>query len=355
MNRWLTSLLLASVVFTAQRAWAGCTKDTDCKGDRICVAGACTAPTSPAAVVAPAAPAQVTLTEPMIAEIYMKGDVTSALNEANAAKLTDLAARLTAISQAYGAAYAARQAGNVDEAIRQYELVLQYDRAVATRDNAYSNAAREALAALYASRPAPAQQPYSAPPMPAAPPQYAVPAQPYGVEVAPQGPRTVNFSGRALEYTVNGQHCTAPCSMTLPAGSHVMQVRGLGSYRLNLTTDVTRVEAKKGSPSTAIIGGLALAATPFLFWAGAVTPRDCTYTSYGNYRCDEGKKIALYVLASLTGVLGIVGLPIGISSATRTNVTVNGQEVYRASREVTFTPMLAFTGTGGFLGGQLSF
>lgn len=361
MKRWLSTLCLSLVALTARHAFAGCSKDTDCKGDRICVAGACTAPsatpaTTPASAPAaaptppPAAPAAVTLTEPMIAEIYMKGDVTSAINEAKAAGLTDLVGRLTAISQAYGAAYAAQQARNVDEAIRQYEFVVQYDRAVATRDNAYSSAARTALASLYAEKNrAPAATPatpYAAQPA-YAPPMVAVPG------ATPD--RTVTFSGRALEYVVEGQRCTAPCSMTLPAGVHTMEVRGLGRYRLAVNTDVTRVEARKGSPATAIIGGIALAAAPFLFWAGAVTPPDCRYNSYGSYTCDEGKKILAYVSASLFLVLGLVGLPVGIADATRTNVTVNGAQTYRASREVKFTPLLAFTGNGGFLGGQLSF
>jgi hypothetical protein len=40
-----------------QSAWADCTKDTDCKGDRICTAGACTDPPPPPALEALPAPA----------------------------------------------------------------------------------------------------------------------------------------------------------------------------------------------------------------------------------------------------------------------------------------------------------
>lgn len=357
MHRWFSTLCFSVVALTAQQAVAGCSKDTDCKGDRICVAGACTAPSAapaPAPAAAPTPPpAAVTLTEPMIAEIYMKGDVTSALNEARAAGLGDLVARLTAVSQAYGAAYAAQQARNVDEAIRQYELVVQYDRAIATRDNAYSSAARNALASLYAEKsrmPAAAPaQPYAAPPA-AAQPAYAPPMVAAPTAAAPAD-RTVTFSGRALEYVVEGQRCTAPCSMTLSAGVHTMEVRGLGRYRLAVNTDVTRVEARKGSAALAVVSGLMLAASPFLFWAGVVTPPDCNSSGH----CDEGKKILAYVSGSLFLVLGLVGLPIGIADAVRTNVTVNGAQTYRASREVKFTPLLAFTGNGGYLGGQLSF
>lgn len=36
--------LVAGTFLGAEQAWAGCSKDTDCKGDRICVEGACTSP-----------------------------------------------------------------------------------------------------------------------------------------------------------------------------------------------------------------------------------------------------------------------------------------------------------------------
>ncbi len=355
MKRWLLSLCVSAVALTAQQAFAGCSKDTDCKGDRICVAGACTTPNAqpaatPAPVTAPTPPpAAVTLTEPMIAEIYMKGDVTSAINEANAAKLTDLSARLTAISQAYGAAYAARQAGNTTEAIRQYELVIQYDRSVANRDNAYSSAAREALTQLYAQR---APQP-AAPMQPqqyVAPPQYAAPQQ----NVPAVADRTVSFGGRSLQYTVDGQHCTAPCSLTLTSGAHVMEVQGQGRFRLNVVTDVTRVEARKGSPALAIISGVLLAATPFLFWAAANAKPDCHYVG-SDYKCDDTGVAFAWVGASAVGLISLIMLPIGIVDAVRTTVTVNGEKAYRASNEVTFRPMFAVTGNGGYLGGQVSF
>jgi hypothetical protein len=50
--------LVAALVTTAAAARADCTKDTDCKGDRVCNAGACVAPTaSSAATSSEAAPA----------------------------------------------------------------------------------------------------------------------------------------------------------------------------------------------------------------------------------------------------------------------------------------------------------
>lgn len=48
-------LLAAAVAVAPLSAKAQCTRDTDCKADRICVGGACTAPGVPAGAVAPSA------------------------------------------------------------------------------------------------------------------------------------------------------------------------------------------------------------------------------------------------------------------------------------------------------------
>lgn len=57
----LHGLFLALAILCAPSAWAQCTKDTDCKGDRICNAGVCEAP-------APSTPAaQPVLPQPTIA------------------------------------------------------------------------------------------------------------------------------------------------------------------------------------------------------------------------------------------------------------------------------------------------
>jgi hypothetical protein len=45
----LSVLILAGVLAPGTAAFAQCTKDTDCKGDRVCLAGSCAAPTSGAA------------------------------------------------------------------------------------------------------------------------------------------------------------------------------------------------------------------------------------------------------------------------------------------------------------------
>ena len=45
----LVVLILAGVLAPSADAFAQCTKDTDCKGDRVCVAGSCAAPTAGAA------------------------------------------------------------------------------------------------------------------------------------------------------------------------------------------------------------------------------------------------------------------------------------------------------------------
>jgi len=48
----------------AQQASAGCGKDMDCKGDRICESGRCTTPPSPNATMASAPPTSTTTTTP---------------------------------------------------------------------------------------------------------------------------------------------------------------------------------------------------------------------------------------------------------------------------------------------------
>ena len=43
-TKWIPLLLVTTWLLWPARAWAGCDKDTDCKGDRICVSGQCQAP-----------------------------------------------------------------------------------------------------------------------------------------------------------------------------------------------------------------------------------------------------------------------------------------------------------------------
>jgi hypothetical protein len=64
----LSVLAAVGVLFVSQRAFAECTMDTDCKGDRICEQGVCVSPTNatpaPAAPAAPAAPPPVAVSAP---------------------------------------------------------------------------------------------------------------------------------------------------------------------------------------------------------------------------------------------------------------------------------------------------
>ena len=55
--------VLAFAILCAPSAWAQCTKDTDCKGDRICNAGVCEAP-SPSTPAAQPLPPQSTVVVP---------------------------------------------------------------------------------------------------------------------------------------------------------------------------------------------------------------------------------------------------------------------------------------------------
>ena len=41
---WVSNAILVICLGSSTTAWAGCEKDTDCKGDRICEAGECVAP-----------------------------------------------------------------------------------------------------------------------------------------------------------------------------------------------------------------------------------------------------------------------------------------------------------------------
>lgn len=337
-------LVLFTTLAAAQLAHAQCTKDTDCKGDRICVKGACAAPAASTPAVPevqpqPAAPPAATLTEPMILQLYMRGDVTSAIDEARQAQLAELGTRLTAVADAYRAAWEAKQAGRTDDAIAQYERVLQADRALTSQDNAYSNAARQALAELYAQR---APRPGSPPPLTATP----SPVAPV-TGFAPAA-RTINFTGRRLKYTVNGQSCTAPCTLTLADGADAMEVEGLGRFRLSLTSDITRVEAKKGSPAAAIIGGIGLATVPLFYWLSSTIPPDCVGT-----RCSTLGQTFAYLGTTTLLVLSLIALPLGIYEAVRTQVLVNGHNAYRA--EVRVRPLMMASTQGGFMGLDVSF
>jgi hypothetical protein len=51
--RFFIPLVAAASALTARDAVAECTKDIECKGDRICVAGACTAPSAEGAAPVP--------------------------------------------------------------------------------------------------------------------------------------------------------------------------------------------------------------------------------------------------------------------------------------------------------------
>jgi hypothetical protein len=70
------ALLVATVLGcegprVAQQAVAGCGKDTDCKGDRICESGRCITPPSPMATVASVPPTSTatTATAPSLAKV----------------------------------------------------------------------------------------------------------------------------------------------------------------------------------------------------------------------------------------------------------------------------------------------
>jgi hypothetical protein len=91
-KRWGIGFVVLLAVGSSRSAMAGCEKDTDCKGDRICEADACVSPDAPAAVPAPpvaipATPSEVAApaTEGEAAAPATEGEVAAPATEGEAA------------------------------------------------------------------------------------------------------------------------------------------------------------------------------------------------------------------------------------------------------------------------------
>jgi hypothetical protein len=127
-------------------AFAQCTKDTDCKADRVCTNGSCAAPSSsesPAIAEAAWKPDEVV-------RQFEKGGATRALAEAERAGLMELAARLRQFSEQYLAANDDAKAMRAAAAIKGYEAALETSRSVSSSaTNKYSRTIQQKLAELW--------------------------------------------------------------------------------------------------------------------------------------------------------------------------------------------------------------
>lgn len=155
------------VVAVSAAAHAQCTKDTECKGDRICIKGVCEAPgTAPTASPATSSqPAAVASTEADVVAKYVAGDGAGARADAARAGFTSLGDKLNALETAYSAGASARDAKQVDVAIGHYEEALRLDATITREAGKYRRAIHRALSKLYADR---AEEKFSVSDLPAA-------------------------------------------------------------------------------------------------------------------------------------------------------------------------------------------
>lgn len=128
-------------------AWAQCTKDTDCKGERICLKGTCAEPK----VASPAkAPEPSLLSREQILAKYEEGDVDGARVEAERAGLTDLAEKFRTLARLFTAATASRDSG--PQSIGDHEAALAADSAITARPSKYGKTIRKRLSKLWQAR-----------------------------------------------------------------------------------------------------------------------------------------------------------------------------------------------------------
>ena len=161
-------IIALAATLTATAAEAQCTKDTDCKGDRICMKGSCLAPNaaptpvpaSPGAPAAapsttgqsaqPAAAAKAPLKRAEIITLYEKGSAETARDEAERAGERDLVAKLAAFVKSAKDAAAAVAADDRTLAIQHYEAALAVDGQVSPGGkSAYAAAINKKLAAQW--------------------------------------------------------------------------------------------------------------------------------------------------------------------------------------------------------------
>lgn len=150
----------ALLLLVACPVYAQCSKDTDCKGDRICVKGACTSPeVAPAKASSPlgggtsqVAPDTVApLTRAEVRSVYEKGDATRARDEAERAGDRDLAVKLGRFLLVYKAGVDAMNKGAATEAVTEFEAALQIDGQITTATSEYASSIRRSLARVWVS------------------------------------------------------------------------------------------------------------------------------------------------------------------------------------------------------------
>lgn len=145
-------VLVVSVI--ASSAYAQCTKDIECKGERICVKGVCETPsaTRTPTTAPPPPPPQLANTQTEIIAKYVTGDAVGARDDAARSGFKELSDKLAALDVAYSAGVAAKEAGQVDTGIEQYETALRIDETITTESSKYARSIRKSLSKLYVQR-----------------------------------------------------------------------------------------------------------------------------------------------------------------------------------------------------------
>jgi hypothetical protein len=136
--------LLCVVTTLSLPALAQCTKDTECKGDRICVSGICSDAPAP--------------TEPLwktdeIVHQFETGGASRAISEAERAGLAELAGTLKRFSEQFLAANEDAKALKTEAAIDGYQAALETSRRVSSSaTNKYSASIQKKLVELWSLR-----------------------------------------------------------------------------------------------------------------------------------------------------------------------------------------------------------
>ena len=317
--RRATCLLTAVsfLTFTVRPAWAGCAKDTDCKGDRICDGGRCVSPAAPGP--APAAPAPSAPPAPSVSPPPASGSPSPAAPPAPPLISTPPAGAPSAASP---------------NAVAPVPM------------------APEAAPVPYGAR-AP-EPPSTSPPQPPPVVEQKPAAESEAVAVS-------SADGKAYVVSIssgNGEECATPCTLQAPPGSATLRVRGAKTYDQPVFVGHRdmRIKLRAACSGCFVAGSIALgvgvvldiAAVPYI----ADMPNCDPYSGTDLAACKNDKdRFTLFAaLFGVTGaVLTVVGLVSLLSGARhgRTKAMVDGKSSNVNLLGASFVPLREGGGTGG--------
>jgi hypothetical protein len=302
----------AFLALTLRPAWAACTKDSECKGDRICESGLCVSPPAPAVPPVGASPPSPSA--------------------------PDAAPPPAAVAEPDGSSPPPQDA------------IPNPSSPAPKQPSELPNAPTET-----------APLPPPPPPLPAPTTAMAPATQPARETAA----LTVT-SGTDDAYVVSfeshdrirSESCTTPCTLSVAPGSGTLDVRGPRDYARDIVVSRagTSVVLKTSCPECLIWGGISVAVGAGLGVLGYVALKDipdCVpYSGNDLILCDKDEtKFIVYgsLLTSASAAFGIVGLISLIKGAARgaNRVEVQGQTAAFHGMRFTGGVMTPARGAGG--------